>query len=106
MLTATPAKLRNGTWGARVKSAAVSKGDTVTITTRAGKSWTATVTRVLWTGDGVSLCAVSSGSTHSRPRRSPNGECQCGACDDLLSIGYRPGQRVRCTECGGWAEAC
>jgi hypothetical protein len=38
--------------------------------------------------------------------RSASGECQCGACDDLLSFGYRAGQRVRCDECGGWAEAC
>lgn len=41
----------------------------------------------------------------SSSRRSNHGECQCGACDDLLSMGYRPGQRVRCPECGGWAEA-
>jgi len=105
MPTATPAKLRNGNWGARVKGA-VKAGDAVTITTRAGKSWTATVTRVLWTGGDVSLCAVSSGDSHLRPRRSANGECHCGACEDLLSFGYQPGQRVRCPECGGWAEAC
>lgn len=103
--TATPAKLRNGNWGARVKGA-VSEGEEVTITIRSGKSWTARVTRVLWTGNGVSLCAVSSGgNSHSRPRRAANGECQCGACEDLLSFGYRPGQRIRCPECGGWAEA-
>jgi hypothetical protein len=56
---ASPAKLRSGAWGARVKGT-VSEGDTVTITTRAGKSWDARVTKVVWSGDGVSICATES----------------------------------------------
>ena len=42
---ATPAKLRDGTWGAVTKLAVV-VGDTVQITTRAGKTWAAKVTAV------------------------------------------------------------
>jgi hypothetical protein len=56
---ATPAKLRDGSWGARVQGAAA-VGDVVTITTRAGKTWDARVTSVIWTGDGVALCATAS----------------------------------------------
>ena len=42
---ATPAKLKNGSWGARVKGAA-SQGDEIQITTQSGKSWTAIVSQV------------------------------------------------------------
>jgi len=56
-LEATPAKLRDGSWGARVKGAAKS-GDVLKVTTRAGKSWTATVDRVLWKGRGVTLVST------------------------------------------------
>lgn len=102
MTTATPTKLRNGDWGAKVQGS-VQQGDEIRIQTKAGKEWTATVSRVLWSGDNVSIVA-----TANRPHRHHGGnhECTCGACEDLLSCGYRPGQRIRCPECGGWAEAC
>jgi len=57
--TATPQKLRNGNWGARVQGA-VAKGDVVTITTKAGKTWTATVDAVVWSDGKVSLVATTS----------------------------------------------
>jgi len=59
MSTATPTKLRDGTWGARVRGTAAA-GDTVTITTATGRSWDAQITRVVWSGEGVSICATSS----------------------------------------------
>lgn len=49
ILQASPAKLRDGSWGARVVGEA-REGDTIRITTRSGRSWAAVVTRVLWTG--------------------------------------------------------
>ncbi len=58
MIKATPCKLRNGRWGARAP-ASTKAGDTLTITTKAGKSWQAVVDCVVWTGDGVALCATS-----------------------------------------------
>jgi hypothetical protein len=57
--TAAPAKLRDGSWGARVQGDAA-VGDVVTITTRAGKTWDARVKKVLWSGDGIALCATTS----------------------------------------------
>lgn len=48
-IAATPTKLRNGAWGARTQGHP-DTGETITITTRSGKTWDATVTRVLWTG--------------------------------------------------------
>jgi len=101
-MTATPTKLRSGDWGARVQGD-VQTGDIVTITAKSGKSWDARIARVLWSGNGVSICATE--SKPRRPRRARNGECMCGACEDLLSQGYRVGARIRCPECGGWAEA-
>ncbi len=91
-LNASPARLRDGSWGARVSSETVSLGDTVTITTRSGKSWTARVVRVLWTGDGVAICATESDPpTRSRPRRRPR----------YVPCGY-PGCRPDyCDECDG-----
>jgi hypothetical protein len=67
-MTGTPVKLRDGTWGARVQGAA-KVGDTVTITTRSGKSWTATVRRVLWTGSGVSIVATRAADRGAADRR-------------------------------------
>lgn len=58
--TAKPCKLRSGVWGAKVQSTHVSEGDTITITTRAGKSWDARVARIVWRGDGVSICVTES----------------------------------------------
>lgn len=108
----TPAKLRDGTWGARVQGTPKGPGHIVHIRTRGGKEWDARITAVLWTGDGVALCRTESldrlyqPSSGAKPSSGPynRGECQCGACEDLLSQGYRPGQRIRCPECGGWAE--
>lgn len=67
--TATPTKLRNGDWGARVNSDQIREGDTVEITTRAGKTWTAAIVKVLWSGDGKAICATqrTSSYVHSAP---------------------------------------
>ena len=54
---ATPAKLRSGDWGAKVHGEC-QPGDVITITTKAGKSWDATVRKVIWSGDGVSIVAT------------------------------------------------
>lgn len=59
-IQATPIKLKNGNWGAKAKSERVQVGDTVTITTASGKSWDARVESVVWTGNGVAICATQS----------------------------------------------
>lgn len=92
-IEASPTKLRNGDWGARV-CGAVSKGDIVTITTRAGRSWDAVITKVLWTADGVAICATE--SVNRMPRNAPIG---CSRCR------YIPGRRTAqiwesCDHCG------
>lgn len=55
---ATPTKLRSGEWGAKVQTADIREGQAVEITTKGGKSWVATVTKVVWRGDGVAIVAT------------------------------------------------
>ena len=78
MTHATPTKLRNGSWGATV-TGTVRVGDNIQITTRAGKSWTATVSTIVWSGGGKSIVATQStdraasaparGGSYGGPRR-------------------------------------
>ncbi|KKM05264.1 hypothetical protein LCGC14_1755860 [marine sediment metagenome] len=75
---ASPKKLRDGSWGALAQSDSVSVGDTLQITTRAGKTWAATVSTVIWSGKGVSICAtetaVATPTTPSRRMGSGRGQ--------------------------------
>lgn len=64
VIQATPAKLRDGSWGATCK-VAVAVGDTVQITTLAGKTWAAKVTAVH--GTTVHGTLVSTQSTDRAP---------------------------------------
>jgi hypothetical protein len=56
---ASPTKLKNGSWGARVKSDSVKEGDPLKVTTKSGKSWTTYVSRVVWAGNGVTIVSTS-----------------------------------------------
>lgn len=87
-MAATPAKLRDGSWGARV-AGIVRPGDVVRIVARSGKTWDATVARVLWTGDDVMLVSTSSSSSSgsSRSGSSLSGRgtwtgCRCGSVEE------------------------
>jgi hypothetical protein len=91
-MTASPTKLRNGTWGARVQGSPA-KGDVVTIRTATGKEWTAVIETVLWTDGTVSICATR--STDRQPAVSP-GASRVGS---YRSIGARTQARQRAT---GW----
>ena len=71
MVTATYTKLRSGDWGVRVTGDAPAPGVVVTATTKAGKSEQHVIARVIWSGDGVHICAIEasgrrSGSTYER----------------------------------------
>ena len=46
-MNASPRKLKNGQWGAQTNST-VRVGDVVTIVTKLGKRWDATVKNVVW----------------------------------------------------------
>lgn len=57
MSVATYTKLKSGGWGVRVVGTAKA-GDRVTVTTKAGVKKVETVTAVVWSGNGVTLCAI------------------------------------------------
>lgn len=84
---ATWIKLKSGEWGVRVVgSAAV--GQSVTATNKAGKSSVVVVAKVVWAGNGVSLCAIES--------REPAGASRHGS---YATIGARTQARMDHT---GW----
>ena len=71
--TGHPAKLYDGAWGAHVNSDKVKPGDTVHLTTKAGKTWDAVVDKIVWTGpdyDGVP-CALVSLAGKEKPTSTP-----------------------------------
>ena len=97
-INATPAKLRNGTWGARVRGT-VAVGALLTIQTQAGKTWQATVSSIVWSGEGVTLVSTQSADRAPAPSSSPRSQgrngragkwtgCSCGSredsCGDLI----------------------
>lgn len=104
----TPAKLRDGSWGARVEGE-VAVGDEIQIRSKGGKEWTARVTLTIWTGPGVTICATDSGDRRRQaygratvvrpvqratPRRPVEGEIEVsrpsGGRDDC----YEPGDLI------------
>lgn len=99
-IEANPKKLKSGAWGALAKTESVRTGDTLQITTRAGKSWTATVRKVLWSGNGVAICATASsgGSTPSALERYRAGDMYHGTQYEGQACGFPcPVDGHRCT---------
>lgn len=79
-LSASPAKLRDGSWGARIESSDVSVGTEVVITTRAGKSWDAWVADIIWTKDGITLARTRSSKAAPERSKSTSSGGRCRDC--------------------------
>lgn len=69
-LNATPARLRDNTWGARVRGAAT-VGDTITITSSQGKTWQAEVAAIVWSGNDRRDGRVALVRTRPLSQRAP-----------------------------------
>jgi hypothetical protein len=89
---ATPAKLSTGAWGARVVGRA-DAGDSVTITSQGGKSWEASIERVVWTNGEVTLCATSSSA-----RAATTGRCK-GCVRGIKDASHHVAMGGYCGEC-------
>jgi hypothetical protein len=95
---ATYTKLKNGEWGIRVEGT-VRKGDLVTVTKKSGQTKTETVAKVLWTGNGVCLCAIRRKASYETrqsfarsPARRSSGCCaECGTLLERWMDGYAMG---------------
>ena len=91
-LTASPIRLRSGEWGARVQGSAV-EGASIKVTPRAGKSWQAFVSKVVWSGSGITIVSTRSleiASDHDRPKYRHDDDDEMfdpGACwDDVDEV--------------------
>ena len=98
--TGSPAKLRDGSWGARLAGAAY-VGQPITVRTAAGKTWLASVASVVWTDGAASIVTTTSAAStaHSahaaarsgaRPRARYTRPCGYPGCT---------GGRSCCDEC-------
>lgn len=88
--TASPAKLNDGSWGARTSGVPTS-GDIITIKTRAGKTWQAKVKAVVWTNQTNSLVATER-LDYAPARRTKRRFVPCG---------YPGCNSTYCDECDG-----
>jgi hypothetical protein len=94
MQTATYTKLRSGDWGIRV-AGTVSTGEKITVRKRDGSTKEERIAKVVWSGNGVSLCTIGAARQSS------------GRYGRYSSYGRRGGKR--CPECGGynpWGDPC
>jgi hypothetical protein len=82
-MNATPMLLRSGAWGVRVQGI-VKPGAVVTVTTKGGKSWSAMIERVLWSGDGMSICATRRQTAKACTSQRDSAD---GRCDDCIDNG-------------------
>lgn len=82
MQIATYSKLRSGEWGIRVQGPA-RKGQSLTVAKKSGETKTETVRNVMWSGNGITLCAIEQSSRRSsaQPRGRWTG-CSCGSIED------------------------
>lgn len=71
-------KLKSGDWGVTV-SGVVKVGDSIEVKTKGGKVKTVTITRIVWSGGGKSICAVEQEAKQSRRNEGWRGN-GCSAC--------------------------
>lgn len=96
-MNATFTKLRNGNWGARVNGSPC-PGQTLTISRRDGSTVTKTVDKVIWSGQGVTLCSLEDERPSSSNRGHRSGCRECGG-----PIRHAAHHRAMGGLCGGCA---
>ena len=62
MITASPCKMQNGTWGVRITGDRARVGEKVRVQTRAGKTWTAIIARIVWEGGDAMIASTARGA--------------------------------------------
>jgi hypothetical protein len=65
-LTATWTRLRDGSWGLRVASEDVRSGETVTATRSNGSTSREIVGRIVWSGQGATICTIGQAAAPAR----------------------------------------
>lgn len=93
----TYTKLKDGSWGVRAEGT-VKAGAVLTVTKKDGSTKTETVKVALWSGNGITLCAIVPTKSDSGGSRinATNGERKgvCANCGETCNPKYR-----RCLDC-------
>ena len=87
-LTGSPAKLPSGSWGVRIHrdGSSIRPGQQVKVTTRAGKSWVATISEIVSDGGRDAIVATQGGNRSQPRRRYPRQtrrSVDCSYCDSM-----------------------
>ena len=61
-------KLRSGEWGARVETTSLTMGAKLTMRRKDGATSVVTIDKIVWQGQGVSVCAVSKSAAPKKER--------------------------------------
>jgi hypothetical protein len=101
-MEASYTKLRSGSWGVRVVGTAPEQGSSISVRTKAGVVKTERISAIVWSGDGVALCAIEERSQRSYSRRSGGGGgCHTdGNCSSVCNPSNCP-----CGD-GSWFRCC
>lgn len=87
-MAATYTKLKSGDWGVRVEGGnAPTAGAKITVVKKSGESKVETIAKVVWSGNGVHLCAIGQQVASYTPKAGKSR----GSSD----------MSGRCWECGG-----
>jgi hypothetical protein len=81
-------KLRTGSWGIK-STTPVAKGDRVEVQKKSGERQTVTVERIVWSGNGVWLCAIRAEPKSGGRRGSHGGSYECEECGEYVTPGSR-----------------
>ncbi len=94
---ATPIKLKDGSWGARIpfddpqdkaalRRAIQNRHILLTVRAKSGKTWTAEATGLVWLSDDGMTAIVRTASSRPRQRRTSGGEyTACAECGRRIS---------------------
>ena len=80
---ATWQKLKDGSWGVRVAGSAKA-GESVRVTKKSGESQEVVISRVVWSGDGVTLCSVGQASSTGTSRSTSRHRGGCKGCGGAI----------------------
>lgn len=94
-MSASYTKLKSGEWGVRIEGTA-QQGQQVIVKKKDGTTKTETITQIVWSGNGITLCAIGQTKAAYTPRAGGSGRssrrgrrtgCSCGSIEDELNEG-------------------
>lgn len=96
-MRATYTKLRSGAWGIRIESDTKPvEGTDIEVTKKDGTVKTEPLVKIVWSGDGLYICAIAA---QEAPAPTADGPLvECGDCGQMVPAG-----RPSCEACGAYA---